>query len=345
MYFFLFGFALIIFLSGHINKARANFLCFDQAMTSVTITQFPADQKSFLMEQILPPGLKRIANRIPHTLISNSVNTEFGLLTAYDKPLGSSQYISNFKRPAVLRQYFGQRAITRDKNSVYCYGTGSGSSTVGTHPRHQVTREQTIEMQTISQYIYRSLLNLQSKQAVPKIPILEPFNHCTVLLYFQKHNRSGTKLLGFHTDNVYSVNGEFLTKQNSQKEDTPTCVLTLGSKRQLIFQQQFHFINRNTRKRKWSEVHRREINLSDNSLFILHPDDERPLHLGNQLKSRWRHGVPHFKEKNALSIALVFRTVVNTADITQAPMTLDKEDMKLVEVVHSRLKSLFKLKT
>ena len=55
--------------------------------------------------------------------------------------------------------------------------------------------------------------------------------------------------------------------------------------------------------------------------------------------------MPHFKEKNALSIALVFRTVVNTADITQAPMTLDKEDMKLVEVVHSKLKSLFKLKT
>lgn len=140
-------------------------------MTSVTITQFPVDQKSFLMEQILPPGLKRIANRIPHTLISNSVNTEFGLSTAYDRPLGSSQYISNFKRPAVLRQYFGQRAITRDKNSVYCYGTGSGSSTVGTHPSHQVTREQTIEMQTISQYIYRSLLNLQSKKAVPKIPL------------------------------------------------------------------------------------------------------------------------------------------------------------------------------
>ena len=53
--------------------------------------------------------------------------------------------------------------------------------------------------------------------------------------------------------------------------------------------------------------------------------------------------MPHFKEKNDLSIALAFRTVVNTADINQAPTSLNKEDMKHVEVVQSTLKSLFKL--
>ena len=91
-------FGLIIFLSGHIHKTKSHkfSVLWIPAMTSVTITQLPVDQKSFLMEQFLPPGLKRIANRIPNTLISNSVNTEFGLITAYDRPLGSSQYISKF---------------------------------------------------------------------------------------------------------------------------------------------------------------------------------------------------------------------------------------------------------
>lgn len=50
------------------------------------------------------------------------------------------------------------------------------------------------------------------------------FNHMTLLFYYQKvdgKNPNAT-MLGYHTDNVYSNDGSFKHKSNSQLENTFT---------------------------------------------------------------------------------------------------------------------------
>ena len=86
---------------------------------------------SFVIEDAYPPKVKQLAYSISKTLISSPINSDHGLQITLDKPCGSQHYMSNFERPAVLRQHFG---IKKGKNEVYCYGNGSGASSVGTHP-------------------------------------------------------------------------------------------------------------------------------------------------------------------------------------------------------------------
>lgn len=273
------------------------------------------DQRSFTVSNILPRSLKQTAAMIPLQLINSPIGSADGLQMTYDKPLGCKKFMCNLQRPAVLRQHFGLRVQKEDKNVLFSYGSGSGSITVGTHPSFCTTREMTPNMNIISHRIHDSLCQLQRDEGIPNLTC-SPFNHCTVLLYFHKHSSSPDNMLGFHTDNVFSTTGTFNKNKNTQRENTPTCVLTLGSTRQLHFQKQWNDIDKKTNKRKWHELTRRRIELDDNSLFVLHPEDECPQYLGNILKTRWRHGVPNFNQQGALSVALVFRTVTTTIDTT-----------------------------
>mmetsp|Transcript_564 Transcript_564/g.1116 ORF Transcript_564/g.1116 Transcript_564/m.1116 type:complete len:251 (+) Transcript_564:773-1525(+) len=168
---------------------------------------------------------------------------------------------------------------------------------------------------------------------------VEPFNHVTILMYYQKsldekknHKR---KLLEFHTDNVYSTNGLFVNNKNSQKEKTVTAILTLGNERVLKFQKQLLVDNDETGKQIWEGCGGEDsfcsyFRLSNGSLFVLHPNDEIPkirkeLDSENMdcTKSRFRHGgIDAFKARNKLSVALVFRNVTTV-------LTLHRETGKL----------------
>jgi len=141
---------------------------------------------------------------------------------------------------------------------------------------------------------------------------IEPFNHVTVLLYYEKTPRhddddeitastsSSTKpstttpnstekiknyrrnhlQLPYHTDNVYSKSGKFLHSKNSQKQHTITAILTLGDERILHFQKQCLYKNHSTGTMKWRKCHEGEyferFRMGNGSLFVLHPEDEVP---------------------------------------------------------------------
>jgi hypothetical protein len=55
---------------------------------------------------------------------------------------------------------------------------------------------------------------------------IHPFNHVTVLFYYRKSpvddDTRACRVLGYHTDNIYSCDGSFLHSQNSQMENTFT---------------------------------------------------------------------------------------------------------------------------
>ena len=300
-------------------------------------------QKSFLVQNVLTPKEMQAANIVVKTLTMNKMNSKDGLRMSFDKPLGSTRYMSNFERPAVLRQYFGLKA---GPELVYAYGSGSGAKTVGTHPDYDCTREMTEEMAILAKCIEKRLHYLKKHcHLMPNLTF--SLNHCTVLFYFHKKKGASNKMLAFHTDNVYSVNGKFLHGKNSQKENTPTCVVTIGGSRFLQFERQVTSVNPKTGRRKWMRSFVKSIELHDNSLFVLDPSDECPEKFLLNTLFRWRHGVPSFRKKQRVSVALVFRSVTDVTlldSMSNRPGPSDFQNeptMKSIAEAHRTLQELF----
>ena len=82
----------------------------------------------------------------------------------------------------------------------------------------------------------------------------------------------------------------------------------------------------------------KNITMRHNSLFILQSSDEKPFE-ANKKKFRWRHGVPGYKGKNDLSIALVFRSVTNTTDTAN---TMSSSDIMTKQITATTLKKVHK---
>jgi hypothetical protein len=309
-------------------------------------------QNSFLVEHVLTPNEKQVAHNVVSNLIMSEINSIDGLRISFDKPLGSKCYMCNFERPAVLRQYFGLKA---GHEEVCAYGSGTGAKTVGTHPSFDCTREMSQDMVLLAKCIEKKLRYLRRHHNL--MPNLTwPLNHCTVLFYFHKKGGASDKMLAFHTDNVYTRDGKFLHTQNSQRQDTPTCVVTIGCSRCLQFERQISSVNPKTGRKKWKRCFVKSITLDDNSLFVLDPSDECPERFLGHILFRWRHGVPSFRNKHGLSMALVFRSVtdVKGLDMMQAnqpalhargelapDLHYPQRVMKSVTEVHKRLQKLF----
>ena len=303
----------------------------------IKLTKF-IDQESCIIGDSVPNDVYLAASRTATNIVNAPLNSEQGLMVTYDKPTGCDRYITNFQRPAVLRQYFGK--INGKGKEICTYGNGTGSSTVGTHPDHVITRVMPPDLVKVADHIFAVVKSLNLSGMT-----VEPFNHCTVLFYFHKSRRSSNAMLGFHTDNVYSMKGLFIPAYNTQKENTPTCILTVGTQRELHFQKQFNHINPKTKRRKWKEFFRRKIFLEDRSVFVLHPKDECPQNSGI-FKVRWRHGVPSFEDTSSVSLAFVFRTVVTSASQDnrkvgpERDMLFDPPDLACCYSIHERLKHL-----
>ena len=62
------------------------------------------------------------------------------------------------------------------------------------------------------------------------------FTHCTIIPFYAGEGLKKEALLSKHCDNTYSVHtGKFIHSINSQVEDTPTVVYSLGTTRTLNF--------------------------------------------------------------------------------------------------------------
>ena len=105
------------------------------------------------------------------------------------------------------------------------------------------------------------------------------FNHCTVLLYYAGKGLKKSTSLGYHTDCVYSpVTGEYVTKKNSQKENTPAIIYTIGDRRRLNWK--CRHVSDNIKGRKvWKESNDDKLSfgLESDTITIIHHHDENPL--------------------------------------------------------------------
>lgn len=129
------------------------------------------------------------------------------------------------------------------------------------------------------------------------------FNHCTILIY-NGHSKNVNNKLSYHCDITYDHNGKFVCNKNSQGQDTPALVYSLGDSRVLHFIKRCVVnekgLNKRWKRDKYPLAH---FNLDDNSLFVLHPFDENPRKKDKyEHISQLQHGKVVLKHGN-LSIA------------------------------------------
>ena len=105
---------------------------------------------------------------------------------------------------------------------------------MGMDPRNFVTRVMSEEMSALSKDLHNLFLKnrLYFKLEDANLSLL--FNHCTVILYNAGEYLKESSKLGIHSDCVYSVrDGCYVKNDNSQIQNTPTVVYSLGDTRSL----------------------------------------------------------------------------------------------------------------
>ena len=217
----------------------------------------------------------------------------------------------NLNRPAVIRQYFGK--VNTVSNNRFTYGASKslGSISVGTDPHNFITRKMTNHMTLVSNSLTKLLQTNRHKLNLNDCDIDNPFNHCTVLLYFADDNDKRTSSMGYHSDCTYRLNdGKFDFTRNSQVINTPTVVYTLGDNRSLNWKRR-HRVKGGKGRNVWNvdKTWSASYDLHDSSVTIINPKDEDPLS-SNNLSSltQYIHGGVNVKGCQ-LSVGLVFRQV------------------------------------
>lgn len=124
------------------------------------------------------------------------MNSTEGIQLSLDTPLNNPISL-NIIRPAVFRQYFGNNiddnATLENEVKRYIYGSGSGASSVGMDTCNFVTNKRmTNSMQMLSSEIHNFLRNNKSQFSLETTDISQPFNHCSVVLYYAG---SGLKII------------------------------------------------------------------------------------------------------------------------------------------------------
>jgi hypothetical protein len=273
---------------------------------------------SRMLKQTMPPNLLSIAKTEVIKLLLSSWDSCNGISHHCDAPM-CNKPLPAITRPGVLRTSFGLDCHNKDQDnhhfvSRYTYGSGSGSNSVGTNPIYCQTKPMSHGMMELGIALQDHLRQGKTKFC-NTTDLSDPFNSVTILLYMGSDVIRECKVsrLGFHCDTEYTAKGEFVSN-NSQKQNTPVVVLTLGDPRTLHMKKRFAAGN-GTWISNANEKKTHAFVLTDQSIFVLHPDDEVPRPRGHSdgSLSQFQHGGVNVTQ--GLSVGIVFRTVTTKADI------------------------------
>lgn len=248
--------------------------------------------------------------------------------------------LNNMERPAVPRFFYSRRdekllaKMAKSDNDKeipfveprYDYGAGR-SGTTGFEEGNRVIRRMPVDLEEIADIVWDIMKKDDRYKDLTK-KTSNKFNHATILTYMG-HNK-----LTMHADQVWSTNGKFDEKKNSQKKDTPVVVITVGAARRLAF----HRRGVGKCGQKWC-VPEKEIAMlaiqKHGDIFLLHHKDEFPTRRRDGWGIEFRrmqflHRVmqPPAKERDDyLSIAIVLRCVESTVlvDITTNTVSSNKD--------------------
>ena len=269
-------------------------------------------------------------------LLLSAFDSLQGIPVQANQPLGCKEPVINLTRPAVLRVYFAvSKRSTKSLNIIRpTYGPISTASSVGMDPHNFTTKAMSLNLYNISEYLRKKMMEINCSEQ--PFPLTEEFNHCTVLIYSGSNNNGcSNSLLSFHSDCTFDHNGNYIPYRNSQKKNSSVLVLTVGDCRTLYFKKRI-VIESTTGRKRWKITDDTAVSfrLENNSVFLLHPQDEIPiLREGDDLMSQYVHGGVKINNENDLSIAFVFRVV--SVDREYDPITCklipEKRDMRIVD--------------
>lgn len=239
-------------------------------------------------------------------------------------------HLTNITRPAVLRNYFGRNveALSPMKWVRYTYGSPNLHGTISTDPRQYNTKPMCEDMYCLgkrfAEHAKSHYINIHQNTDF----LDHDYNHCTVLIY-HPHGKNTNCKLSYHCDSSYTHDGRF-SPHNTMKEHSDVLVYTMGDDRTLYFRVRKIRVSDKSRHKCVNDNHHfHKLVLSDKSLFVLHPLDEKPMvRAGDRQITQIQHGNVKVEEGN-LSIAFVFRSV------TQKEVYDNINDFKCVD--HSLL--------
>ena len=297
-------------LKKRLKSIRQDIITEDVLVPLLTRSPFVLSSKIF-RNVFLTSDLLCIRTELKILLMSDFDSSQ-GIPVEANQPLGCPKPLINLTRPAVLRIYYGlSKECTSSLNAIRpTYGPTSTASSVGMDPHNFSMKAMSLSLYNIGEKI-RCFLQRECKD-ISSSYLGESFNHCTVLIYSgENNNGSSNSSLSFHSDCTFDHKGNFIASRNSQQRNTCVAVLTLGDSRTLYFKKRI-VTNSKCGKTKWIVTQDKGLSyeLNDNSVFMLHPEDEIPrVREGDDIISQYIHGGVNITNSNDLSIAFAFRVV------------------------------------
>jgi hypothetical protein len=269
------------------------------------------------LNEILHNGMSIVKAEVLPLLLS-PWESRCGLSFHMDAPMCNDS-LCGIDRPGVMRTSYGKDCHESDEDDVdfvtrYVDRTGSGSNSFGTDPKSGQTKQMSLAMWELGVALQNQLRSRGTIKNCKTMDLSEEFNSVSILLYIGSDvikECTAVSEVAYSNNMEFNTKGEFV-KDNSQKENTPVVVLTLGDPRTL------HMKKRKVGKDGgWmnnEKENKHDYLLKSGSIFVMHPEDE-------QLKTRGREGqgLSHFqhgvKVTKGLSMAIIFRTVTTKAKI------------------------------
>ena len=218
--------------------------------------------------------------------------------------------IGGAKSKVVPRFYFSKRApeearpdIPKNHKLRYDYEARFpiGTGPIATDEENRIIHPWTDDLADISDDVWRAMQDDPKFKSLCNGP--NPINHVSVHFY-----RAGNEILP-HEDRRRNGN-------NSMRENSAVAVLTVGDPRRITFSQKY----RENGKIVVEDEPCYQFEQCHGTLFVLHPADETMKNRRNRYGQRreeatFVHRVDTEKDKDYVSIAFVFRSLVTTAEV------------------------------
>jgi len=270
-----------------------------------------------------------------------------GLLHSMDAP-HCNDPMPTWTRPAAVAIYFGKNKRLVDTRTVWraAYGTGTGTSSIGRDPRDFCVMQFGLPLQCAVLNMKECVVDRtrrksnKHKKCIDDEELITQIASTSYNFLEMKVYLKGKKL-GAHCDVLYKKDGT-LCAGNSQAENTPVLVYSLGCTRILVMErQECEYDSTNHRCSAWKNTGDNTLfELAKGSIFVLVPADEKPTRSGNKIY-RFRHSVQEVKKN--VSIAFVFRAV--TAEVKVDITTGKKRDLSEREEHYIKRKKFDDAKT
>ena len=250
--------------------------------------------------------------------------------------VGKEELIHLFS-PKVASNIF--TSLEHGETLRYGYGTNNGTRTIGKHSEFQFVYELTPDMKELLK-LDKSVIESYPDDTVPTAN----FNSASIKIYYYIIGLCMVrKLVNFHCDVSYDRhNPNLWDNKSSQTPNTPVIIHTCGDVKELHFKL--------FRNRPQEAIDNTDIifTLRDDSSFLLHPTDEKPVFVdeSTQLPEemeydrcnliancniiRWKHKayLQSSKNKNQFGMSISSRDVQNIVIVDESSLVVGILDRK-----------------